>query len=95
MIALHKVNHLPEPRIRVHHFIARILLLGQPLNCLFDRRPIIFRDVGDIVRRVFEVFVLLQQGRLIDVVIGGDAVVMRYLSKLPHVVQVVPADIDV
>ena len=95
MVAFHKVNHLPEPRIGVDHFIARILLLGQPLNCLFDQRPIISPDVGHIIRRVLEVLVLLEQGRLIDVVVGGDTAVMRDLGKLPHVVQVVAADIDV
>ena len=52
-------------------------------------------NVGDIVVRVLEVFVLLQQRRLIDLVIGGDSAIMGYLGQLPHIIQVVTADVDV
>jgi len=71
------------------------LFLCQPLNRLFDRRPVIFSDVGDIVVGVLEMLVLLQQRRLIDVVVGGDATIMGYLRQLPHIVQIIAADVDV
>src|ERR1700733_1805213 len=45
--------------------------------------------------RVLEVFILLQQRRLVDVIIGRDAVVASYLGKLSHIVEVVAADIDI
>ena len=38
MIALHKVDHLPQASVRIYHFIAAILLLSQPLNCFL--RPV-------------------------------------------------------
>ena len=50
VIALHEIDHLPEPRVRVHHLVAGILLFGQPLDGFFHRRPVILGDVGDIVR---------------------------------------------
>ena len=45
--------------------------------------------------RVLEVLILLKQRRFIDVVVGGDAVVVGDLGQLPHVVEIVAADIDV
>jgi len=38
VIALHEVDHLPEPGIRVHHLVSRVLLLGQPLDGFFNSR---------------------------------------------------------
>jgi hypothetical protein len=30
-----------------------------------------------------------------DVVVGGDSAIMGYLRQLPHIVQLVAADVDV
>src|SRR5580698_7110499 len=45
--------------------------------------------------RVLEVLVLLKQWGLIDVIVSRDAVVVGYLGKLSHIVQVIATDIDV
>ena len=95
MIAFHEVDHLPEPGVRVHHLVSRVLLFGQPLNRLLHGRPVIPGDVGDIVVSVFEVFILLEQWRLIDVIVGRDAVVVSDFGELPNVIEVIAADIDV
>ena len=39
--------------------------------------------------------VLLHHRRFVDVIVGSDAVVMRNLCQLAHVVHVVAADVDV
>ena len=95
MVAFHEVHHLPEARVRVHHLVAGILLFRQPLNGVFNCRPVILRDVGDVVCGVLEMLILLDEWRLIDVIIGGDAILVCDLGKLPNVVKIVAADIDV
>ena len=39
--------------------------------------------------------VLLGHRRLVDVIVGGDAVVVRNLGQLLHIVHVVMADVDI
>ena len=58
VLALHESDHLPEPGVGVDHLVSGVLLFGQPLYRLLHRRPVIARDVGNVVIRVLEVLVL-------------------------------------
>ena len=51
-------------------------------------------DVRGIVFQVLEVPLLCQR-RLADVVVGGDAIVVRDLGEFADIVHVVAADVDV
>ena len=42
-----------------------------------------------------EVLVLLDHGRFVDVVIGGDAILVREFGDLAHVFEIVAADIQI
>ena len=51
-------------------------------------------DERAVVLHVLEVG-LVHQGRFVDVVVGGDAVIVRDLGQLADIVHVVAADVDV
>ncbi len=50
-------------------------------------RPIFRTNVGWIVAQVLEVLILLEHGRFVDVIVGGDAVVMCVFGDLTDIVQ--------
>src|SRR5579864_8550556 len=57
--------------------------------------PIFRADVGGIVAEMFEMLILLQHWSLVDMVVGSYVVFTRVLGDLPHVLGIVPANVDV
>lgn len=71
--ALHEIDHLPEPRVRIHHFVTGVLLPSQPSYGLFHSRPVVLGYVRNVIGGVVEVLVLFDRRRFVDMVVGGNA----------------------
>ncbi len=91
----HKSLNLLQPLHRIHHLIARFVFLDQPIDQRVDLPPIFRADIGGVVIQVLEVVVLFEHRCFVDVVVGGNAVVVSVFGELSDVLQVVAADIDV
>ncbi len=93
-IAFDELLHLRQALHRIHHFVAGVLLVDQPVNQFSNHRMVFFADE----RRVAFVMLerrLLGHRRLANVIVSRDTVVVRQLGQTPHVFQIVAADIDV
>src|SRR6185312_16622698 len=92
LFAAHEALHLLEALDGGHHLVAGAVLRDDPVNGFVHPRPVVAGDVGFVALQVLEVAVL-GHGRLVDVVVGGDAAVVGDFGELAHIHQVVAADV--
>jgi hypothetical protein len=80
-VAMHEVLHLREPLDRVRHHVAGLLFFDQPVEHFAYLRSVLRTGICRVLVEVLEVG-LLDERRLIDVIVRGDAVLSRDLCLL-------------
>ncbi len=93
-LAMHEFAHIDQPLHRIDHLVAHAVLGNDPIDQLIDLREILGTDESSVVLNMLEVR-LVNHRRLIDVVIGGNAMGAGNLGKPLHVFEVVAADVDI
>ena len=79
---------------RVHHLVSTAVLINQPVEHCVDLRPVLLPDKRGVLFQVVEI-VVLEHGRFVDVIIRGNSIVVGDFRQSLHIIQVVPADVDV
>jgi len=84
-----------QPLYRIHHLVPGFIFFDDPIHQPIHFAPILRTNVCGVVAHVFEVLVLLEHRRFVDVIVRRQAIGVGIFGQQADVFQIVATDVDV